>query len=67
MKLYVFGVAVEEPERRRALADEQERMMNWRKSEPFHVFVLDVRRAAYIAFGKKRRMVRWSEDGGLVT
>jgi hypothetical protein len=64
VKLYGYGVPVEEPERKHALADAQEKVINWRPSEPFHAFALDVRRASYIAFGEKRRMVRWSVEGG---
>lgn len=59
VKLYGYGVAVDEPERKNALADVQEEIINWRPKEPFHVYALDVRRAAYIAFGEKPRMVRW--------
>lgn len=29
------------------------------------IFALDVRRASYIAFGEKRRMVRWTVEGGV--
>ena len=65
VKLYGFGVAVDQPARKMALADAQEAIIDWRPSEPFHVFALDVRRASYIAFGEKRRMVRWTVDGGV--
>jgi hypothetical protein len=64
VKLYGHGVPVDEPERKKALGDAQEAVINWRPSEPFHVFALDVRRASYIAFGDARRMVRWTVDGG---
>ncbi len=65
VKLYGYGVLVEDPARKTALADAQEKIINWRPSEPFHVFALDVRRASYIAFGEKRRMVRWTVEGGV--
>ncbi len=64
LKLYGYAVPVDEPARKTALADAQEAVINWRPSEPFHVFALDVRRASYIAFGEKRRLVRWSVEGG---
>jgi pyridoxamine 5'-phosphate oxidase-like protein len=64
VKLYGYGVPVEDAARKNALADAQEKVINWRPSEPFHAFALDVRRASYIAFGEKRRMVRWSVEGG---
>ena len=34
-------------------------------TEPFHVFALDVHKAAYISFGEQRRMERWTPDAGL--
>ena len=63
--LYGYGVPVDEPERKKALGDAQEAVINWRPSEPFHAFALDVRRASYIAFGEKRRMVRWTLEAGV--
>jgi len=65
VKLYGFGIPVEEMARKNALADAQEAIINWRPSEPFHAFAVDVRRASYIAFGEKRRMVRWTAEGGV--
>ncbi|HZQ49604.1 MAG TPA: hypothetical protein VFB69_04775 [Candidatus Dormibacteraeota bacterium] len=65
VKLYGFAVPVEEAARKKALADAQEAIIQWRPSEPFHVFALDVRRASYIAFGKARRLVRWTVEGGV--
>jgi hypothetical protein len=65
LKLYGYGVAVDDPGRKQALGDAQEVAINWRPSEPFHVFALDVRRAVYIQFGSDRRMVRWTSDRGV--
>jgi hypothetical protein len=65
VKLYGYGVPVEDAARKTALADAQEAIIDWRPSEPFHVFALDVQRASYIAFGERRRLIRWSVDGGV--
>jgi hypothetical protein len=65
VKLYGYGVVVDDPRRKDALADAQEALINWRPSEPFHVFALDVRRASFIAFGDRRRLVRWSIERGV--
>ena len=65
VKLYGYAIAIDEPERKTALADVQEKIINWRPSEPFHVFALDVRRASYISFGKERRLLRWTVEDGL--
>ena len=64
VKLYGYALPVTEAARKEALADAQEKVINWRPSEPFHAFALDVRRASYIGFGEKRRMVRWTAEGG---
>jgi hypothetical protein len=64
VKLYGYGVPVEEPGRKKALGDAQEAIINWRPSEPFHVFALDVRRAVFISFGTERRMLRWTPQAG---
>ncbi len=65
VKLYGYAVPVDDAARKTALADAQEKIINWRPAEPFHVFALDVRRASYIAFGDKRRMVRWTVEAGV--
>jgi hypothetical protein len=65
LKLYGYALPVTETSRKNALADAQEKVINWRPTEPFHAFALDVRRASYIAFGEKRRLLRWSVEGGI--
>ena len=64
VKLYGYGVPVDDPARKQALGDAQEAIINWRPSEPFHAFALDVRRAVYIRFGESPAMLRWEADGG---
>jgi hypothetical protein len=65
LKLYGYAVPIEEPARKQALGDAQEAVINWRPSEPFHVFALDVRRAVYISFANERRMLRWTPGAGV--
>jgi hypothetical protein len=65
LKLYGRALEVAERERKRALEDAQEAAINWRPTEPYHVFTVDIERAGFISFGKDRRMMRWSKDGGL--
>jgi hypothetical protein len=65
VKLYGYGVAVEEPARKQALGDAQEAVINWRPSEPFHAFAIDVRKAVFISFGTQRRMLRWTPEAGV--
>lgn len=65
LKLYGFAIAVADPARRDAHADVQEAAIDWRPSEPYHLFSLDVQRAGYISFGEDRRMLRWSATEGL--
>ena len=65
LKLYGLAVEVREPERRRALEEAQFAIINWRPTEPYHLFALDVRQAGFISFGKDKRLLRWSVEGGL--
>ena len=65
LKLYGLAVEVREPERRRALEEAQFAIINWRPTEPYHLFALDVRSAGFISFGKDRRLLRWSVESGL--
>jgi hypothetical protein len=62
VKLYGYGLPVDEPARKQALGDAQEAIINWRPSEPFHVFALDVRRAAFVRFGDSPTLLRWEAD-----
>lgn len=66
LKLYGYALAVDDPERRRAHADAQEAIINWRPSDPYHLFAVDIRRAGYISFGEGRRLLRWSDEDGFV-
>jgi Pyridoxamine 5'-phosphate oxidase len=65
LKLYGYGVPIDEAGRKQALGDAQEAIIKWRPTEPFHVFALDVRTAAFISFGEQRRMLRWRAEAGV--
>jgi hypothetical protein len=41
----------------------QERI-DWRPSEPFHLFALDIESAGYIRFGDDRLVLRWNPERG---
>lgn len=65
-KLYGRAVEVVDKPRRDRLADEQEKAIDWRPTDPFHVLAMDVLSASYISIGDDRRVMRWSPEAGLV-
>lgn len=65
LKLYGIAHDVPEPDRRKALGDVQEAAINWRPTEPFHLFSVDILSAGFISFGKGQRLVRWSAVSGV--
>jgi hypothetical protein len=65
LKLYGLARDVPEPHRRKALEDVQEAAINWRPTEPYHLFAVDLLRAGFIRFGQDRRLMRWSTEAGL--
>jgi len=67
LKLYGRAIAIHDRPRKQALEDAQEAAINWRPTEPYHVFAVDIERAGFISFGKDRRMMRWSAASGLET
>ena len=65
LKLYGRATEVHERSRKQALEDTQYAAINWRPSEPYHAFTVDIERAGFISFGKDHRMMRWSASSGL--
>lgn len=65
LKLYGRSIDIQDQARRKAHADVQEAAINWRPSEPYHLFTVDIDRAGFISFGKDRRLLRWSAANGL--
>jgi Pyridoxamine 5'-phosphate oxidase len=64
LKLYGRAAEVHDRARKGALEDAQEAAINWRPTEPYHAFVVEIERAGFISFGKDRRMMRWSVTSG---
>lgn len=65
LKIYGRAVEVSDRDRKRALEDAQYAAIQWRPSEPYHAFTVDLERAGFISFGKERRMLRWSAGSGV--
>lgn len=65
LKLYGRALDVPEPERRKALEDAQFAAINWRPTEPYHLFALDIESAGFISFGKDRKLLVWSPEKGV--
>ena len=63
----MYGVAIDEQDSdvRDAYRDEIRRRIDWALDEPrFHLFAVDVRRAAYIRFGDDRIALAWDAQRG---
>ena len=65
LKLYGRALEIDERRRKSRLEDVQEAAINWRPTEPYHAFAVDLERAGFISFGKDRRMMRWSIESGV--
>lgn len=65
LKMYGEVVDVPEPERRQAYSDTLQAAIDWRPSEPYHLFAADVTHAGFISFGKAPRLLRWSVHRGV--
>ena len=64
-KIYGRAVEVFDQSRRDRLADAQEAAIDWRPTDPFHVFTIDIVRAGYISFGDNAKVLRWSAETGM--
>ncbi len=65
-KLYGRAVEVTNAGMRKRFADVQEAAINWRPTDPFPLYTVDIENAGYISFGERRRLLRWSRDRGVV-
>ncbi|TMD27921.1 MAG: hypothetical protein E6I04_14175 [Chloroflexi bacterium] len=65
--LKLYGSVVEAPDagRRSAYADATAARIDWRPTEPYHLFCVDIESAGFISFGTDRRLMRWSAASGL--
>ena len=66
VKLYGTAreITHEDQDLRDRFADAQEAVIDWRPTDPFHLFALDIASASYISFGERRHYLRWSPDRG---
>lgn len=66
IKLSGTAYEVTDPALRTAYRDEIRRRIDWAPDEPrFHVFGVDITRAAVMRFGDDRLVLAWDEAGGL--
>jgi hypothetical protein len=63
-KAYGLARNVPEPERRERYCDVLEKEIDWRPTEPFHVFSLDVTEVGYCRFGDGIQVIRRWRSGG---
>ncbi|HEY5519234.1 MAG TPA: pyridoxamine 5'-phosphate oxidase family protein [Candidatus Limnocylindrales bacterium] len=66
VKLYGTAreITHEQQQLRDRFADAQEAVIDWRPTDPFHLFALDILTASYISFGEGKRYIRWSPERG---
>jgi hypothetical protein len=64
LKAYGFARDVPEPARREAYGDTLEQQIEWRPTEPFHLFTLDVTEVGYCKFGEGKQIIRRWRPGG---
>jgi hypothetical protein len=64
-KLYGRVLDVPEPERRNKYADAVEARIDWRPTEPYHLFAVDIESAGFVIFGKEGYALSWNPNDGL--
>lgn len=62
----VYGTAhdVPEPERRTRYGDTLEQQLDWRPTEPYHLFTLDITQVGYCRFDGEVQVIRRWRPGG---
>jgi len=65
LKLYGTVRDIADERRRTTYADATEARIDWRPSEPFHLFAVDIESAGFISFGDDRRLLRWTPASGV--
>jgi hypothetical protein len=63
-KIYGRVTEVVDPDLRQRYADTIFAAIDWRPTEPYPLFAVDIESAGYISFGEQRRLVRWSPEYG---
>src|SRR5262245_5249604 len=64
-KIYGRAVEVAEPALRQRYGETIFDAIGWRPTEPYPLWSVDIERAAYISFGDRHRLLRWSADRGV--
>ena len=64
-KIYGRAVEVSDPALREDYARTIFEAIDWRPEEPYPLLAVDIERAAYISFGDRHRLIRWSAAGGV--
>jgi hypothetical protein len=64
-KLYGRALDVEDRSLRDAYADATFARINWRPSEPYHLFSVDIGSAGFVVFGRERYGLAWDPATGL--
>ena len=64
-KIYGHATEIFDKPTRDRLADAQEAAIDWRPTDPFHVFSVHILSASYISFGDDHRAMRWTPEQGL--
>ena len=64
-KLYGRSAEVTDPELREGYGRTIFAAIGWRPEEPYPLHSVDIESAAYISFGGKHRLIRWTSAGGL--
>ena len=64
-KLYGTARDVTDPKQRERYGDTLEEEIDWRPTEPFHLFAVDIDSAGFIRFGSDKKVLRWTPDRGV--
>jgi hypothetical protein len=64
-KIQGRAASVADPALREAYGQTIFGAIGWRPQEPYPLYSVDIERAAYISFGSKHRLIRWSAKDGL--
>ena len=63
-RLYGRGVPVVAPANRKRFADTLFAAIQWRPTDPYPLYAVDIESASYISFGDNHRLLRWLPDRG---
>jgi hypothetical protein len=66
-KIYGRVCEVADPGLRQGYSDTIFAAIEWRPTEPYPLFAVNIESAAYISFGKQRKLLRWSLEHGVQT